>query len=92
VQTVGQLDGRRPLSALRAVVRDWSVPLEVRLEVKDGDEGLGWLRLLWKDGRSEINRDEELALELVVDAVGERAARLMAQAEADPKRVVAMRR
>lgn len=69
-----------------------ALPLEVRLEVKDGDEGLGWLRILWRDGRSEINRDEELALELVADAVGDQAARLMAQAEADPKRVVAMRR
>jgi UDP-GlcNAc:undecaprenyl-phosphate GlcNAc-1-phosphate transferase len=69
-----------------------ALPLEVRLEVKDGDEVLGGLRILWSDGRSEINRDEELALELVADAVGDRAARLMAQAEADPKRVVAMRR
>ncbi|HEX8820049.1 MAG TPA: MraY family glycosyltransferase [Archangium sp.] len=69
-----------------------ALPLEMRLEVKDGEQSFGWLRLAWSDGRSEINRDEELALELVADAVGDRAAKLAAQAEADPRRVVAMRR
>ena len=60
--------------------------------VKSGDEALGRLTIVWCDGRSEINRDEELALELVADAVGDRAAKLLARAEADPQRVVAMRR
>ncbi|MCY1074485.1 MraY family glycosyltransferase [Archangium lansingense] len=69
-----------------------ALPLEVFLEVKGGDEALGRLTIVWSDGRSEINRDEELALELVADAVGERAAKLLARAEADPQRVVAMRR
>ena len=41
---------------------------------------------------SELNRDEELALELVADAVGDRAAKLLARADADPQRVVALRR
>jgi UDP-GlcNAc:undecaprenyl-phosphate/decaprenyl-phosphate GlcNAc-1-phosphate transferase len=69
-----------------------ALPLEVRVEVKDGEVSFGWLRIVWCDGRSEINRDEELALELVADAVGDRMARLSAAAEADPKRVVSLRR
>jgi UDP-GlcNAc:undecaprenyl-phosphate/decaprenyl-phosphate GlcNAc-1-phosphate transferase len=69
-----------------------ALPLEVRIEVKDEEVPLGWLHLSWRDGRAEINRDEELALELVADAVAERAASLMARAEAEPGRVVALRR
>jgi UDP-GlcNAc:undecaprenyl-phosphate GlcNAc-1-phosphate transferase len=68
------------------------VPLEVRIEVKDDEVLLGQLLLAWRDGRTEINRDEELALEVLSDAVGERAGRLLAHAEADPQRVVALRR
>ena len=33
---------------------------------------LGALSLTWRDGRSEVNRDEELALELVADAIAKR--------------------
>lgn len=69
-----------------------NVPLEVRIEVKDEEVLLGQLCLAWRDGRTEINRDEELALEVLSDAVGERAARLLAHADADPQRVVALRR
>ncbi len=69
-----------------------ALPLEVRMEVRSGDLLLGWLQLSWRDGRSEINRDEELALELVVDAVGARAERLLARSEEEPKRVVSLRR
>ncbi|MFL5353818.1 MraY family glycosyltransferase [Archangium sp.] len=69
-----------------------ALPLEVRLEVKGGEVSLGWLCIVWRDGRSEINRDEELALELAADAVGDRMMKLLAEAEADPRRVVSMRR
>jgi UDP-GlcNAc:undecaprenyl-phosphate GlcNAc-1-phosphate transferase len=69
-----------------------SLPLEVRIEVKEGEVPLGWLNLSWRDGRALVSRDEELALELVADAVAERAASLMALAEAEPGRVVALRR
>jgi UDP-GlcNAc:undecaprenyl-phosphate GlcNAc-1-phosphate transferase len=69
-----------------------ALPLAVRVEVKVEEALLGQLVLTWRDGRSEINRDEELALEVVADAVGERAAHLLAQADADPRRVVALRR
>ncbi|HZI04404.1 MAG TPA: undecaprenyl/decaprenyl-phosphate alpha-N-acetylglucosaminyl 1-phosphate transferase, partial [Archangium sp.] len=69
-----------------------ALPLEVFLDVKSGDETLGRFTIAWSDGRAEINRDEELALELVADAVGDRAAKLLARADADPQRVVALRR
>ena len=65
---------------------------EVRIDVKDDEEVLGSLLLVWRDGRSAINRDEELALEVVADAVAERAARLQAHADVEPGRVVALRR
>lgn len=68
------------------------LPLEVCIEVKDDELLLGQLLLSWRDGRTEINRDEELALEVVADAVGECAGRLLALADADPRRVVALRR
>jgi len=69
-----------------------SMPYELCLEVKDEEVVLGSLLLVWRDGRSAIDRDEELALELVADAVAERAARLLAVADADPARVVVLRR
>jgi len=69
-----------------------ALPLEVRQEVKDGETALGWLYVAWQDGRSEIDRDEELTLELVVDAVGARVARLLAEEAAGPRRVVSLRR
>jgi UDP-GlcNAc:undecaprenyl-phosphate GlcNAc-1-phosphate transferase len=69
-----------------------ALPLDVRIEVKEVEVALGWLNLSWRDGRSEVSRDEELALELVADAVAERAASLLAIAQAEPGRVVALRR
>ncbi|MFP2928198.1 MraY family glycosyltransferase, partial [Pyxidicoccus sp. 3LG] len=51
-----------------------AVPFEVRIDVKDDEVVFGSLLLVWRDGRAAISRDEELALEVVVDAVaGERA-------------------
>lgn len=69
-----------------------ALPLDMRIEVKEGEVALGWLNLSWRDGRLALSRDEELALELVADAVAERAAGLMALAEAEPGRIVALRR
>ncbi|MCY1036337.1 MraY family glycosyltransferase [Corallococcus sp. BB11-1] len=69
-----------------------SSPLEVRVEVKDGEALLGTLLLCWRDGRDAIDRDEELALEVVADAVAERTAQLAALEAAEPKRVIALRR
>jgi UDP-GlcNAc:undecaprenyl-phosphate GlcNAc-1-phosphate transferase len=70
----------------------FALPLDIRIEVKEEEVPLGWLSLSWRDGRAEINRDEELALEFVADAVAERAVSFMARAEAEPGRVVSLRR
>ncbi|NMO22629.1 undecaprenyl/decaprenyl-phosphate alpha-N-acetylglucosaminyl 1-phosphate transferase [Pyxidicoccus fallax] len=69
-----------------------AVPFEVSIDVKDDDDVLGSLRLVWRDGRTAINRDEELALEVVADAVAERAARLHAHEDVEPGRILALRR
>ncbi|WP_342378871.1 undecaprenyl/decaprenyl-phosphate alpha-N-acetylglucosaminyl 1-phosphate transferase [Myxococcus stipitatus] len=68
------------------------VSFDLRLDVKDGDSVIGALSLAWANGRNATSRDEELALELVADAVAERSARLFAHADADPSRVVMLRR
>ncbi|WP_224364793.1 MraY family glycosyltransferase [Hyalangium versicolor] len=69
-----------------------ALPLDVRVEVKEGEVPLGWLSLSWSDGREEVSRDEELVVEQVAGTVAERAASLMALAHAEPSRVVALRR
>ncbi|AKF79757.1 glycosyl transferase [Myxococcus fulvus 124B02] len=69
-----------------------SLPFERRLEVKDEDQVLGSLLLVWRDGRDAIDRDEELALELVADAIAERAVKFLSVADAEPGRVIALRR
>ncbi|MFZ5470301.1 MAG: MraY family glycosyltransferase [Myxococcota bacterium] len=69
-----------------------AVPLEVRLEIRVTQRPVGFISMSWCDGRSEVNRDEELALELVADSIGETAARLFALEAADPDRVVALRK
>ncbi|NBD07493.1 MULTISPECIES: MraY family glycosyltransferase [Corallococcus] len=66
--------------------------LEVRIDVKDGEALLGVLRLVWRDGRSTIDRDEELALEVLADVVAERAGQLVALEAAEPGRIIALRR
>ncbi|RJS17350.1 undecaprenyl/decaprenyl-phosphate alpha-N-acetylglucosaminyl 1-phosphate transferase [Corallococcus sp. H22C18031201] len=72
--------------------QDAAAPLEVRIEVKHQESVLGALVLGWRDGREAINRDEELALEVVADAVAARAAALLFLADAPGARVVALRR
>ncbi|RKH26569.1 undecaprenyl/decaprenyl-phosphate alpha-N-acetylglucosaminyl 1-phosphate transferase [Corallococcus sp. CA041A] len=66
--------------------------LEVRLDVKEEESLLGALRLVWRDGRATIDRDEELALEVVADAVAERVGQLVALEAAEPERIIALRR
>ncbi|HEX4620651.1 MAG TPA: MraY family glycosyltransferase [Myxococcaceae bacterium] len=68
-----------------------ALPLEVRVDLKDRDLNYGMLVLEWRDGRGEVNRDEELALELLSDAVARAAASVLARA-ADPLRVVSLRK
>jgi UDP-GlcNAc:undecaprenyl-phosphate GlcNAc-1-phosphate transferase len=67
------------------------LPLEVTLPI-DGREGrLGLLTLAWRDGRAEVNRDEELALELLSDAVARAADALLVPARSQGK-VLPLRR
>jgi len=61
------------------------------VEVLHGEVRWGHLSLSWRDGRQEVNRDEELALELVADAIAKSVARIWAYQAADPQKVVAFR-
>jgi len=51
-------------------------PLEISLDITWNERKLGSLNLAWGDGRAQIDRDEELALELVADSIA-KAARSM---------------
>ncbi|AEI62619.1 MraY family glycosyltransferase [Corallococcus macrosporus] len=68
------------------------MPFEVSIAIKAEGEVLGSMLLVWRDGRAAINRDEELALEQVADAVAESAARLQPRTDAEPGRLVALRK
>jgi UDP-GlcNAc:undecaprenyl-phosphate/decaprenyl-phosphate GlcNAc-1-phosphate transferase len=46
-----------------------ALPLEIVLEIASAERHFGKLTLAWRDGRGEVNRDEELALELVADSI-----------------------
>ncbi len=68
------------------------LPLDVGVDVGRSGQKLGTLTVSWRDGRTEVNRDEELALELVADSIADAATRIGALAQADPDRVVALRK
>jgi UDP-GlcNAc:undecaprenyl-phosphate GlcNAc-1-phosphate transferase len=53
-----------------------ALPLEISLDITWNERKLGSLDLAWGDGRGEVDRDEELALELVADSIA-KAARSM---------------
>ena len=53
-----------------------ALPLEISLDITWNERKLGSLDLAWADGRGQIDRDEELALELVADSIA-KAARSM---------------
>jgi UDP-GlcNAc:undecaprenyl-phosphate GlcNAc-1-phosphate transferase len=57
-----------------------AVLFSTRFEVGEGDDRRGFLSVGWADGRTAIDRDEELAVELIADAVGGAAARLSGRA------------
>jgi UDP-GlcNAc:undecaprenyl-phosphate GlcNAc-1-phosphate transferase len=62
------------------------------VEVRAGTTAIGEFTVEWRDGRAQINRDEELMLELIADAVGDNCARVRAREEAEPQRVISLRR
>lgn len=68
-----------------------ALPFEVALDLKHQELVLGKLSLTWRDGRAEMDRDEELALELLADSAAKTAAGLLARAAAEPGKIVALR-
>ena len=67
-------------------------PVVARVDVRGGSAVVGEFTVDWRDGRDQINRDEELMLELVADAVGDSYARICAREQAEPRRVLPFRR
>ena len=53
-----------------------SFPVEVRVDLAHGERGMGYIAMTWRDGRMDIDRDDELGLELIADAVATMVARL----------------
>ncbi|HVE87765.1 MAG TPA: MraY family glycosyltransferase [Myxococcales bacterium] len=68
-----------------------ALPFELALVLRHGDATLGRLALTWTDGRGEMDRDEELALEVLADAVARAVAILQARAGAEPGKVITLR-
>jgi UDP-GlcNAc:undecaprenyl-phosphate GlcNAc-1-phosphate transferase len=53
------------------------LPLELSHAIETAHGKLGSLSLTWRDGRSEIDRDEELALDVIADAIARAAEPLL---------------
>lgn len=68
-----------------------ATPFQFTAELLVMEQSLGQLSLSWRDGRGEVNRDEELALELVADSIAKAVSRIRAHQAADPSKVVALR-
>jgi UDP-GlcNAc:undecaprenyl-phosphate/decaprenyl-phosphate GlcNAc-1-phosphate transferase len=68
-----------------------ALPFELALELRHGESLLGRLSLTWCDGRGEVDRDEELALEVLADAVAKAVSVLQARDAADPAKVITLR-
>jgi UDP-GlcNAc:undecaprenyl-phosphate/decaprenyl-phosphate GlcNAc-1-phosphate transferase len=56
-----------------------ALPLDVRVELRSATTVIGHLRFSWRDGRGEVNRDEELAIELAADFIARAAQRVFAR-------------
>jgi len=74
-----------------------ALPLDVGVDINIGESRIGRLRLSWHDGRGEVNRDEELALEMVADSIAKAAAEILSFAglahdAAKPVNVVSLRK
>lgn len=57
---------------------DKGVPFAVRVELRAANRTFGSVGISWRDGRLEVDRDAELALELIADEVSDVAQRLLA--------------
>jgi UDP-GlcNAc:undecaprenyl-phosphate GlcNAc-1-phosphate transferase len=69
-----------------------SLPVRAQVEVRSGSIAFGVLEATWMDGRGEVNRDEELALELLSDSLARRLVALQQGRAAGPDRVVPLRK
>ncbi|HUB05950.1 MAG TPA: MraY family glycosyltransferase, partial [Myxococcales bacterium] len=67
-----------------------SAPTEAHLPIGAGDAGS--LRVVWRDGRAQVDRDQEIALEVLTDHMAGTVERLERQAAADPQVVRPLRR
>lgn len=70
---------------------DTALPVTVRAPLDGTNPEAGELVLIWRDGRSEIDRDEEVAAELAADACSRALDRIAARQAAEGK-VVALHR
>ncbi len=68
-----------------------ALPLSVVLELKVGEDHFGTISLQWQDGRHEVDRDEELALEVLADVVAKAARKIQVRAMTPPPNVVRLR-
>jgi UDP-GlcNAc:undecaprenyl-phosphate GlcNAc-1-phosphate transferase len=69
-----------------------SLPVRAQVEVRSGSIAFGLVEATWMDGRGEVNRDEELALELLADSLARRLVVLQQGRAAGPDRVVPLRK
>jgi UDP-GlcNAc:undecaprenyl-phosphate/decaprenyl-phosphate GlcNAc-1-phosphate transferase len=69
-----------------------SFPVEARVELAHGERGMGYLAMTWRDGRAEIDRDDELGLELIADSIAAMVARLTFPPIPESENVVPIRK
>jgi len=91
----GQLDGRRvPVGPLELERTDGNAPpveLTIELGPHDG-KSLGLIHATWRDGRLEVDRDDELALEQVAQAVTSTVLRISIPPVVEGAKVVPLRK
>jgi UDP-GlcNAc:undecaprenyl-phosphate/decaprenyl-phosphate GlcNAc-1-phosphate transferase len=75
---IDEVAGARREGILFEIERDGGTgfPIDAQVELTHGEQNMGYLVATWRDGRAEIDRDEELGLELIADAVAGMVARL----------------
>ncbi len=69
-----------------------SFPVEARVELAHGERGMGYLAMTWRDGRADVDRDDELGLELIADAAAAMIARVTFPPIAAAENVVPIRK
>lgn len=72
-------------------LNDSALPVTVRTPIDGTNPEAGELVLIWRDGRNDVDRDEEVAAELAADAVSRALDRIAAHRASDGK-VVALRK